>query len=60
MTRTDERRRQSTDEAKAEVMSAMPTPQSLEVDVPTSTAQQDALEHYGWAPPTRRTITLPD
>jgi hypothetical protein len=26
------------------------------VEVPTSTAQQDALEHYGWPPPTNRRI----
>ncbi len=57
--RTNEREQQSTDQAKADVMSAVPSPQTLEVDVPASTAQQDALEHYGWAPPSRRTITLP-
>jgi hypothetical protein len=60
MMRTDERQQQSTDKAKAEVMSAVPAPKSVEVDVPASTAQQDALEHYGWAPPTRRSITLPN
>jgi hypothetical protein len=44
------------DDAKAATTSA--------VEVPASTAQQDALEHYGWPPPTkpaqRRVITLRD
>jgi hypothetical protein len=46
----------------AEPLNEVQVTADLEVEVPASTAQQDALEHYGWPPPTKaadRVITLP-